>query len=76
MRATVREIEAVALGGFGRFAYPVLVRPRLDPAAIQDSLKARTGAVALDLAIVSDSQKLRDAMHMVFQSRARLIGSS
>lgn len=65
----LREIEAVASSGVGRFAIPILAKPRTDPTAIKDSLQARKGAVLLDLQIIVDPERLRETIERIVRVR-------
>jgi hypothetical protein len=69
-----KEIEATANHCMGRFCIPILLRPRVSPKAMEASLKARGGAVLLDIAAIADPKELRDRLHRIFQSRRSLFG--
>jgi hypothetical protein len=65
----LREIEALASSGVGRFAIPILVKPRTDPQAIEQSLQAKKGAVLLDLQIIADRERLKETIERIIRVR-------
>lgn len=68
LRAARREVEAVALGGFGRMAVSIVVRPMVELAPVEKSPEASVLAVA-DLVVPSG---LRSKLHTIFESRSTL----
>ncbi len=65
----LREIEAVAAMGFGRFALPALAVPRAT-ATLQTRFRLHQGAAALDLSILHDAALLGRWVMAVADSRA------
>lgn len=72
LEAQRREIEAVALGSFGRLAVPVLVHLDPDPRLVADSRRARGRALVVGLKEIAWPEQLREILDEAFRRRSTI----
>jgi hypothetical protein len=72
LAAAAREYEAKALRCVGRLAVPLVIRPRIDRARIEERWKIRQGAAYLDLASLCEPDQLRRTLHELWSARSTL----
>lgn len=63
------QVEAVAPQGFGSYAIPVVVRPRVDPVLFRKQLDAKRGALLMDLALLADAECFKETIGRVLEAR-------
>lgn len=72
LASAAREVEAVASKLVGRLVVPLVVRPRIDPAKIEERRRSRQGAAYLDLALLCDPDRLEEILHEIWSARSTL----
>ncbi|MBI4531996.1 MAG: hypothetical protein HY709_10815 [Candidatus Latescibacteria bacterium] len=67
-----QEIEAVTLKNLGRFGIPIFIRPEVNVEMISQTIFSGRGTVVLDLATITDADKLKEMLEDIFDSRSTL----
>ncbi len=72
LTAAAREIEAVASRLVGRLVVPLVIRPWIDQARVEERRRIRQGAAFLDLSALCNPTQLRQTLHELWAARGTL----
>jgi hypothetical protein len=67
-----RDVEAVALRCVGRLAVPLVIRPWIDPAILEERKKISRGAAFLHLPSLCEPEQLRQTLNELWSVRSTL----